>query len=326
MVDITFNKNIELIFGLMYSINRDYGLEPKSLFVDTIPSYCEEFYELYKANIESEFIEYIRNGGLDTYNRSVEIALSLDYNYNVVEDGYIKKIKNTNTNFNQIKLEKLLKRFVKKSNYNDFYLKHKNFYNFLIDKYREALNKYVIFDESLLTNFYGYKKGNMNIILYNFTQGSFGYYNGTNIMNIRCIQNIGKDEFNIEFGSHTIMNCFHEFSHSYINPLGHQYFKDVDLNNLFEDAKINGLQIGYNSSLTVINEYIVRAAQIYLGNKYLDEDYMKRHIKYNQSIGYTYIENLVKLFDRKDDYSNFDNFYKNEIVPFLISLDEKLKK
>ncbi len=325
MLNISFNKNIELIFGLMYSVNKDYGLEPKSLFGDTIPSYCKEFYDLYKENIDLELIEYIRNGGLDTYNRSAEIALSLDSNYTIIEDEYIKRIKRSNPNFNKEKLERLLKSFVKRSNYNNFYLQHIDFYNNLINKYRNALNKFVNFDESLLVNFYGYKKGKMSIVLYNFTQGSFGYHNSTDIINIRCVQNISKDENNIEFSSNSIINCFHEFSHPYINPLGYKYFKDIDLSNLFKEAKISGLQSCYNNNLTLINEYVVRAIQIYLGNKYMDKDYMKKHIEGNKSIGYKYIEDVVKLFDKKEKYSNFEEFYKNEIVVFFIKLNEKIK-
>lgn len=325
MLNISFNKNVELIFGLMYSINKDYRLDPKSFFTDTIPSYCKEFYDLYKENIDSKLIEYIRNGGLDTYNRSAEIAMSLDNDYNIVEDEYIEAIKRNNANFDKEKLELLLKAFVKRANYDNFYLKHKDFYNYLINKYREALNKFVNFDESLLVNFYGYKKGKMSIVLYNFTQGSFGYHNSLDMINIRCVQNISKDENNIEFSPNSIINCFHEFSHPYMNPLGYKYFKDIDLSNLFEEAKINGLQFFYNNSLVVINEYMVRAVQIYLGNKYMDKDYMKRHIKYNKSVGYKYIEDVAKLFDKKTKYSNFEEFYKNEIVVFFITLNEKLK-
>lgn len=324
MIKIDFNKNLELIFGLMYSVNRDYGLEPQKLYVDTIPSYCNEFYELYRENIDGELIDYIRKGGLDTFNRSAEIALSIDENYDIVEDEYIKKIEQSNPNFNKEKLEGLLKEFVKKSKYDEFYLNHRQFYDSLIKKYREVLNKYTKFDESLITDFYGYKIGNMKIILYNFTQISFGYHNGEDVINVRCVQNIGKDENDIEFSSKDIIKCFHEFSHPYMNSLGEKYFKDVDLSNLYEDAKKHGLQFLYKDILTVINEYMVRAVQIYLGKKYVEEEFMKRHVEYNKSIGYKYVLEVAKLFDKKDNYSSFEEFYRNEVVEFFKKLNGDL--
>lgn len=290
MVDIVFNKNVELIFGLLYCVNKDYGIEPSNLFIDTIPFYCKEFYDLYQKNIDKEFVEYIKNGGLDTFNRSVEIALAIDDNYNIVEDEYLKKIKQNNPNFDKTILEKLLKSFVNRSHYDEFYEQHESFYQYLIDQYKKALSKYVEFDESLLNRFYGYSKGKMKIILYNFTQCSFGYCTSKELINVRCVQNVGKDENHIEFSSNVLINCFHEFSHSFINPLGYQYFKNVDMSNLLEDAKKNGLPSYYNDAIVVINEYVVRAVQIYLGKKYMENEYMKRHINNNKKIGYKYVE------------------------------------
>ncbi len=38
---ITFDKSAELIFGLIYSVNREYNIDSKCL--DTLPLYCNEF-------------------------------------------------------------------------------------------------------------------------------------------------------------------------------------------------------------------------------------------------------------------------------------------
>lgn len=40
MINIEFDKRVELIFGLIYSINGEYNIN--SMSRDTIPEYCNE--------------------------------------------------------------------------------------------------------------------------------------------------------------------------------------------------------------------------------------------------------------------------------------------
>ena len=48
---IEFDKRIELIYGLLYCVDKDmnHTLHP-GLFVEELPTYCKEFYDLYKNN------------------------------------------------------------------------------------------------------------------------------------------------------------------------------------------------------------------------------------------------------------------------------------
>lgn len=70
-----------------------------------------------------------------------------------------------------------------------------------------------------------------------------------------------------EISNKVINTCIHEFSHSYVNPLGYKYFKDVNIDNLFNEAKSNGLQNSYYDKYSFINEYVVRAVQVYFSEK-----------------------------------------------------------
>lgn len=49
---------------------------------------------------------------------------------------------------------------------------------------------------------------------------------------------------------------------------------------------------------------------------------MLRNIKNHQSIGYIYIEQIKNLFYKKDEYENFELFYKNEIVKYFTNLND----
>ena len=125
-----------------------------------------------------------------------------------------------------------------------------------------------------------------------------------------------------EVSNKVINTCIHEFSHSYVNPLGYKYFKDVNIDNLFNEAKSHGLQNCYYDKYSFINEYVVRAVQVYFSEKFMEPDYVLRNIKYHQNMGYIYIEQIKNLFYKKDEYENFELFYKNEIVKYFKNLND----
>ena len=319
MIKINFDKRIELIFGLLYCaykdgyVNEDYG---KYFFLKSDSDYYKKFYKLYKANITDEFLSYIKNYGFDTYNRTIEIALSLNDNYCIEEDNYIKKIEKNNSNFNKEKLQNLLKGFVVKSNYEEFYNSNKEYYKFLIEKFSKSLNHYKEYDSKILSDFYGYSMGKNEIKLFNFVNGSFGYNKKDLVISLNSIN----DEK--EVSNKVINTCIHEFSHSYVNPLGYKYLKNVNIDNLFNEAKSHGLQNCYYDKYSFINEYVVRAIQVYFSEKFMEPDYVLRNIKYHQNIGYIYIEQIKNLFYKKDEYENFELFYKNEIVKYFKNLND----
>lgn len=315
MVEIGFDKRLELLFGLQYCVFKDKNIQYDLLDI-TNSKYYNDFYKVYKKNADSELIEYIENGGFDTYNRTAEIALSLDENYNIVENDYVKTIMKNNTSFHKVQMEQLLKIFVQKSNYEEFYLSHKSYYNQIIHLFREKINKFVEFDEKLIIDFYGYKIADFDIKIFSFSKGSFGI----NVNNkITYIANVNLSENDIVQVSDTIIKTlFHEFSHPYCNPLGYKYFDNDTIKNIEYESRLHGLESWY-SGVTIINEYVVRAVQLYLTNKYLPKEIYKfeKDIEKNQSKGYVHIDELVKLLDVKKNYDSFEEFYKEEIVEFF---------
>ena len=98
--------------------------------------------------------------------------------------------------------------------------------------------------------------------------------------------------------------------------------KNVNIDDLFNEAKSHGLQNCYYDKYSFINEYVVRAIQVYFSEKFMEPDYVLRNIKYHQNIGYIYIEQIKNLFYKKDEYENFELFYKNEIVKYFKNLND----
>lgn len=320
MININFDKRLELIFGLQYCVFKDNNIE-YDIFSENNKNYCEEFYRMYKYNASRELIDYIKNGGFDTYNRTVEIVNSLDENYSINEDENIKNIIKNNRNFDKNKLELLLKDFVTESNYEKFYEEHKEYYNEVIDLFKEKLNKFVEFNEKIITDFYGFKLCDFQIKLFNFTLCSFGTKFGDKITYIANTYPSSNEKEPVRIPDTIIATLFHEYSHPYCNPLGYKYFNNIDISNIVNESKENGLENSYDG-ITVINEYVVRAVQVYLTTKYLPKEYYNplNDINRHKKRGFVHIEELVKLLDLKDHYDNFEDFYKNQIVPFFCEL------
>ena len=323
MNKVRFDKRLELIFGLQYYVVRKYGVNFPWI-CENYKEYNDKFYELCDKNISEELVEYILDGGLESYNRCVDLALHIDYNYNIVNRQTLDDQLLKNPNVDLDKAERLFKEFVEKSNYEGFFKSNEEYYNFIIEKFNGAVNYYESYDFNKIINFYGYKKGEANIIQVNFSDGSYGpTYNG-DLYYINGVINTSKEKGKFHFSDGLIINLYHEFSHSYINPLGRKYFKDIDFNSLFLEAKEDGLESCYTDMLTLINEYCVRAVSIYLVKKAIGEQLYEKRIEWDKKRGYTYIKELCELLDNKDLYSTFEEFYKNEIVTFFINLEKEL--
>lgn len=321
-MEVSFDKRIELLLGLQYCVERD---EPNRIypdgnfFYDTLPSYCGEFYARYKKAASKEFTEYIAAGGLDTYNRTIEIALSLDESYHICDTKEIAYIEKRTPQFQKQFLEEKLREFVEAAGFEDFWAEKRGLLDRAVNAYRTALCTKAEFDEQTFSDFYGYELGKLRVILYNFSLGGYGFENGNFVVNVQGFHNSGENEENMKVRCRNcIISCLHEFSHPYMNPLGEKYFGNVDLSAFYRQAKENGLASCYNNPIVLINEYMVRAVQFYLGRNYLEPDEIAPMIEWHKTkLGYCRIEEVMALFDLRKIYGSFEDFYKNEVVGYF---------
>lgn len=322
-MEITFDKRIELLLGLQYCVERD---EPNRIypegnfFYDTLPSYCQEFYERYKRVADKELTEYIAAGGLDTYNRTIEIAFALDESYHIRDTEKIAYIEKRTPQFDRRFLEEKLREFVEAANFEGFWEENRELLERAAEAYRTALCTGAEFDERTFLNFYGYELGKLRVILYNYALGGYGMEVGKFVVNAQGFRNAGESENNMAVSSRNcVISCLHEFSHPYMNPLGEKYFGNADLTAFYQQAKENGLDSCYNNPIVLINEYMVRAVQFYLGRKYLAPDDIAPMVEWHKTgLGYCHIEEVMALFDLRGEYETFEEFYKNEVVKYFV--------
>lgn len=323
MVNISTDKRLELLFGLQYCLWRD-GLLQDDYLQETNKQYCDDFYNLYKKYARPELIEYIKNGGFDTFGRVCKLAYSLDENYNIKDNEASKEVEQRNPNYNRELMSKYLQVFVKESNYDGFIEDHKEYFDAIQNLFEEKLNYMVKYDERMITDFYGYKM-DMSVKVFNFAKGSFGVSFEDKSIYTASVRPPRNDKEVVLIGNGVIGTLFHEFSHPYCNPLGYKYFSDKDFTNLFNESKQNGLESCYNNGVTIINEYMVRAVQVFLSNKYLPKE--KYSIDYDierhKGKGFIHIKEVVDKLSLNENYNSFDEFYEAEMVPFFTNLINK---
>ena len=326
---IEFDKRLELIYGILYCVNKDLNnnLFP-GLFKEEMPTYCNEFYDMYKSAITKDFIDFIRNYGLaKDWNQPAHIALSLDDDYNVVENEFLKEsVILKNNEFNKEKLEKLLKEFVRNSNYEEFYNNHKDLYDNIINEFKKTMSLSGAIRTDVITEFYGYKIGNMSIKLYNFTTGSMGLLIDDNHYYIQRVDNIGENEKNFKFKP-KLHVMFHEFSHPYIEPFVEKYFSQIDFTDFYNQVKKDGFSDTYLEMVPyqIFNEYLVRAISIYLESKFVSKEITNQRIEQQKVSGFANIDEVVRILNNRENYNSFEEFFSKEIVKLCIDFNNRIK-
>lgn len=316
-MEIKYDKRIDLILGLIYSVNNENNCN-FNWVTSMMREYGEEFYELYKKNITPEFKEYIMNFGLDSYDRCIYIALSLNENYEIENNKDIEEIVKYNQNFNSKDLSKFIKEFVDKIDYENLFRKYENNRRNYIKEFEEMIDTKGESITGIIESFYGYSKGKMNIILAPFSRGNYGIKFNNEIYYISEVI-VNKNNW-----PYTLSLLFHEFSHPYINELGEKYFCDINIDELLKYSKDNNLGECYDDAITLINEYVVRVVQIILSRDFYDNEILFKHISDHKNEGFIFIENLIQVFNNKDNYDTFEEFYKNEIVEYFIKLENNI--
>lgn len=245
------------------------------------------------------------------------LVLSLNDNYDFIDIGKLE-YGNIDDFKDKKMFEKLLKEFVKNFNYELFFKSNSKLYEKIIDAYKKTLNSYITISEDIFYEFYGYKIGNMKVILYNFFQGSFGIKTESDVINFNMVKNISKIPNEYKFSTSFIGIFFHEFSHPYCNPLSYKYFKNINIDNLINFSISRGLQVFYTNKDSYVSEYIVRAITSYLIRKYTKEEYYLIDLENNKNKGFVYIDELVKLIDKKINILILKNFIRKKLLVFFL--------
>lgn len=113
-----------------------------------------------------------------------------------------------------------------------------------------------------------------------------------------------------------ISTAFHEFSHSFIEPISVKYAKELSgLNYLYKPLEKALAPMGYRDWDRAFNEHIVRSAEIHLLRKSLGEEARDKKMAMEKQAGFQLIEgfyhHIQTYDDHHDQYPTLEAYYPN---------------
>ncbi|MGL5756761.1 MAG: DUF4932 domain-containing protein [Paraclostridium sp.] len=334
MKKIKVSLEVELINIILYTskhgdickniIGFSPIIETNNMYTNEIKNYFGKFKN---HKIYNQIEEMTQNGFF--LGRPIELALSIDM-LNDFKSKY--EISNTSVEMsggqkNIDKLIKLLKRFEKETDFQNFIPKINSYYVPSILKINNHLNKYPFIEAT--EKFYGSTNINYNFIVSNLSKGNFGigFKNKNNkidiytVFTLDCISK-NEDENELNRGALSCNTIFHELSHPIINPITEKNKKLINqYKSAYEYLKTYKTPFsGYADWEECVNEHIIRAFSIMMTRRYRGDYYADKHLKHDYDLGYKYIPNLIdKLQDyekNRDRYKNIECFYEELILTF----------
>ena len=222
--------------------------------------------------------------------------------------------------------------FISVSKFDNFFNSSKNRYAKYISDYEKVVN--IVDVKERLEQYYGIDQESYNVILVPLLKAG-GY--GINIKDeeesndIYCIMGpMYIRNNNLLFYEEDFPKDmeYHEFSHSFINPLTSKNMDKIERNHelvkLFEEVKDDMENQAYGAMEGFLNEYIVRSVVARLINKYEGEKYYKNIIEYEKENGFIYIEEVCNSLENyennRDKYPTFESYY-DEIIKCLSNIE-----
>lgn len=318
---IDYNKQLELVLGIHAAYKRQHSELSEKLDWVECPDvdYVNELIKLIDIDNQKELCDYIKNA-FDDCSTVPDIAINMNNNYEFI--GNVNQIKPLMYG-SVAEFCHLVKNLSLKINWDSFFDKYYNYH-------QELLHKFTCFPKELdlndINNFYNSKDVKFHYIPSILMNGGFGFHNdNNNLYYLRGIQ-YNKETNQFEFDKGYLLEClFHEYSHSFVNPLVDKYFAEFDSNKIYQNALQNNLHCEYNNAKTVIYEYIVRCNANVLTRKYFANPYLDFHKK----VGFINIEELIEYtINNRYKYKTYEEFFQKGLINFMNSMvkDESLSE
>lgn len=264
----------------------------------------------------TEFTEKVFHSSIDAVSF---VMLNIDENFEpmpTMSKSFVDKmggIDSVQTFFND------MKKFCIKIKYGSFFNGQKQFYQLVVNNYAFANKDYN--DIKLIEDYYGIKQKSYSIVLnLLFANGYFGViakdYNGNSSVNALIQPSSVSNSiplFPTSIGEYALL--FHEFSHSFVNPLVDSYANEVNTyEHLYEPIEESMKSQGYFEWHVTVKEQIVRAVTCRLGalkyGKEIGKNYFEDIEKAHRFI---YVEALIeklKIYENnRDKYKDFSSFF-----------------
>lgn len=207
--------------------------------------------------------------------------------------------------------------FNKETKFNKYYNENNKFYNSLVREFKNNIDISGIINA--VEDYYGINNYKYNIILSPLIIGGYGPRIKSNDNQYDIYSIIGPREYNsrkyvfVEKYETTFM-LWHEFSHSFVNPLTKEHKAQVkEYSQLYKSVASKMEDHSYNTWEKTLNEHIVRAVVIRLVYDKFGKNVGERYKTYQEEQGFIYLNEicdiLIKYEKNRDIYPNFNSFY-----------------
>ena len=215
------------------------------------------------------------------------------------------------------KYRKSIKQFAEISNFETFWSSRIPFYNEILDLTIAEMGELDFV--KILENYYNDTFESYNIIISPSFIGGFGPTitdtDGNDII-YACIPN-----FN---GMQLRGFIWHEFGHSFVNPLVDKYSdRLVSLNKLFEPIK-EDMKIAAGNWTACVKEHVVRAVVVRLFELYVDPEFSKIVLESELKQRFIYIEPLVEKLKDFENQRDKNKITFSDYYPELLNVLESL--
>lgn len=330
-VQVTLNKinfSIDPRIELLASIQliSDYG--------DFVPVIIKKDFT-YKKKMKAYFEPFKEHQAVKLFEKLSKEGLAYDAPHNLmiqltnppliepkeeISEDALSRVKTPDEIYEFIKL---LKEYAIDTEFNKFYDDNREFYKTMIENSINGIKEIDFLGQ--IESYYNMSQNSYNFI---FTPALYHGYGPRikrgekyDIYSIVGTDNIIDDIPKFEDISYFKYMIWHEFSHSFINPITDKHINEVNkYENLFEPIKDKMEKQGYSKWSTCVNEHIIRALTtrfyyIYDGKQAGDSALEKELI-----LGFIYVKDLCEKLKRyennREKYKDFKEFYLELISVF----------
>ena len=223
------------------------------------------------------------------------------------------------------KFAALLRDFVAQSNYMEFFTTNRGYYDSLTSKLSEEMSRIDCID--VLERYFGMSQNSYNLILSPLLHaGGFGPRVSTRDGALDVYSIIGPLSAVAGMpmfgtGLPLLANIWHEFGHSFVNPLTESHYDRVSrCTHLYEPIQPAMKKMGYSSWGNCVNEHVIRAVVVRLVHQELDPEAADELLETERDRSFAYIDPLCDQLSRyetcRDQYQNLGDFYPELLAAF----------
>ena len=323
-LNITVDPRMELLSAVQ--MIADYPtINRKALYSTELM----QFFDKYNTHEASLLTSQLANQYDFTYDAPVDLMLRLSQvpELKVIHPFSDRMIERANGKSNLEKYRNALHRFAVENNFAEFWNNKKPYYQKMVEY---TANDLTDFDPvGKLENYYNESKNSYTVTLSPSFSGGYGLRVPTsnNSLDIYGCLNVSEMKYGVPYFSKFGLSHFvwHEFSHSFINPLSDKYKARIEATSkLFAPLETEMKSIAYNKWGNCVNEHVIRAIYIRLTSAYENEDAAKVQLENEKSLHFAYIEPLVEKLKQFENERQAKNITFSEYYPTLLSVFDSL--